>query len=253
MEKRKGWQKKSAALLCIIIAAVIYSLNSLVLLPIGRILTSNVIYANSVLPMAIGYIAELLEGVAVALFYGLALIAIYRGKKSGVVFIAFASLTAYKYLADMAMEWVESGKVSELWIWEIIDVIYFTALEALLLLIVFALSRKIMSGYTDQKLLAERVFEKTGEAIEYFRVYPFEKLYDKSNCLLRAVMVCALATVVAKLLGDVVSDVAYIVSYGFPKQGITWVYMILNYASKLIFGIVSYLTIYLFLNKTLKE
>ena len=253
MGKIKGLQKNNAALFCIIVAAVIYSLNSFVLLPIGRVLTSNVMYADSVLPIIIGYVAELLEGVAVAFFYGLVLISIYHGRKKGGVFVAFASLTAYKYLADTVMEWVEADKIPELWIWDIVDVIYFTGLELLLLFIVFALSKKIMQKYTDEKLLAERIFAKTGEAIEYQGVYPFRRLYDRSNCLLKAAGACALATVVAKLFGDLASDIMYIISYGFPQEGITWIYMILNYASKLIFGAVAYLSIYLFLNKSLKE
>jgi len=253
MEKIKRPQKNNASLFCIIIVAVIYSLNSFLLLPIGRILNDNVLYVDSALPMIIGYVAEFAESIAVAIIYGLMLTNLYFGRKNGGVFVIFASLTAYKYLADTAMSWVEAGKVAELWIWEIVDVIYFTGLEVVLLLIVLTVSRKIMEGYSDERILAQRVFEKTGEKVEYQRVYPFKKLYDRTNCLLRAVGACALLTVAAKLLGELVNDVMYILSYGFPKQWITWVYMIVNYASKLLFGIISYATIYVFLNKTLKE
>lgn len=253
MGKIKGSQKNNAALFCIITAAIIYSINSFVLLPLGRMLSNDVIYADSVLPMIMSYLAEFAETVAVAAFYALILSHLYHGRKAGGVFITFATLTVYKYLTDTAMIWVESGSVPTLWVWDIVDDVYFTGLELLLLLIVFAISKKMIERYTYEKLLADRVFEKTGEVVEYTRVFPFNKLYDKTNCLLRAVGACAIATIVAKLVGDLGNDVMYIIAYGFPKEGITWVYMIVNYVSKVLFGAIAYITVYTVLNDILKK
>ena len=253
MEKIKGPQKNNAALICVITSAVIFSINSFVLLPLGRMLSNDVIYADSVLPLILSYLAEFAESVAVAVFYAMLLVYICRGMKIGRVFMLFATITIYKYLTDTAMIWVESGSIPKLWIWDIVDDLYFTGLEFILLLIVFAVSKKIMGRYTHERLLADRVFEKTGEVIEYARVYPFNKLYDKTNCLLRAVAACAIATFAAKLIGDLGNDVMYIISYGFPKQGITWIYMIINYLSKVLFGAISYINIYIVLNDMLKK
>ena len=253
MEKLKKPFHMNRNLISVIIVAAIYSLNAFVLLPIARILSNDVIFAGSLLVFILTYFAEIIEVAAVSVCYALMLAAMYKKENTGKVFLVFGSLTAYKNLATTAASWLESGTVGEFWIWELVDDLYFTALELVLLLIIFLISRNIIDRYNDEALIAQRVFNKTGEMPPFVEAYPFERFYDKTNCLLRSAFVCAVATFVAKVLGEVANDVLYIVSAGLPDEGITWIYMLVNYASKALFGIVVYLTVYTALGAILRK
>ncbi len=253
MEKFKRPSRPDRTLISVIIVAAIYSLNALALLPIVRILSNDVIYSGSLLEYILTYFAEITEVAAVSVCYALMLAALYEKGNTNKVFLAFGALTAYKNLATTAVSWIESGKIGELWIWELVDDLYFTALELVLLLIIFLITRNIIGRYNDQAQIAQRVFNKTGEMPPFAEAYPFERFYDKNNCLLRSALVCAVATFAAKVTGEVANDALYIVSAGLPKEGMTWLYMVVNYASKALFGALVYLTVYAALGAMLKK
>jgi hypothetical protein len=233
--------------------AVIFSINAFLILPLVRMLANDVVYADSVLVVALEYASEIIEVVAISVCYALMLSALYDNRKISVPFIIFASLTAYKNLATTAMLWWEAGGIPGLWIWDIVDDIYFTALELLLIYIIYLFARRIIVRYTDQRLIAQRVHEKTGEAVHINPVYPFKRVYDRENCLLQAVLVCAVATFIAKLGGELANDLMYIIVYGLPKEGITWLYMLVNYVSNALFGIIVYFAVYASLDMMLKK
>jgi hypothetical protein len=232
--------------------AAIYSINAFLILPLVRMLASDIMYSGSFLLIVLEYFAEIIEVCAVSVCYAFMLATLYDGGKTGKIFAIFAGLTAYKNLATTAMMWIELGKVPELWVWDIVDDIYFTALELVLLLIIFQITKRIIGVYTDKREVAQRVLKKTGEMPELEVVYPFVRIYDRANCLLKSAGVCAIVTFIAKALGEVANDVLYIASSGFPKEGITWVYMIVNYVSKALFGVLVYITVCVSLNVMLK-
>lgn len=237
----------------VISVAAIYSINAFLILPFIRIMSNDVMYAGSLWLDALSYLAEIAEVCAVSVCYAFMLATLYDGGKTGKIFAIFAGLTAYKNLATTAMMWIESGKVPELWVWDIVDDIYFTALELVLLLIIFKIVSRIIGKYTDKRSAAQRVLQKAGEMPELDMPYPFERIYDRSNCLLRSASVCALATFIAKVAGELANDVMYIASAGFPKEWITWVYMLVNYVLKALFGVVVYFTVRVSLDVMLKD
>ncbi|MBR3879419.1 MAG: hypothetical protein IKJ24_04765 [Clostridia bacterium] len=253
MRKFKGPRAINRNVFSIVVMAVIYSINAFLVLPVVRMLTNDVIYADSFFVVILEYIAGIMEVCAVSVSYALLLSALYEGQRTRGAFVIFASLTWYKNLATTAVLWWEAGGISDLWIWDIVDDIYFTALELLLFYIIYAISRRAIGRYTDQRLIAQRVYEKTGEMAPIKPVYPFERVYDKTNCLLYAALVCAVATFIAKLGGELANDVMYIVAYGLPKEGITWLYMIINYVSKALFGVIVYFSVYISLDTMLKK
>ena len=253
MEKARVSRAAKWSIISIVTMAVIYSINAFLILPFIRMLSNDIMYADSFLVIVLEYLAEIIEVCAVAVCYAMMLALLYDEGKVGRVFIIFSSVTVYKNLSITAMVWIESGKIPDLWVWDIVDDLYFTALELVLLLIIYAIVKRIIGRYTDKRLIAQRVFGKTGEPSELKRPYPFDRIYDGSNCLLRSAGVCALATFIAKVFGELANDIMYIVSAGFPKEGTTWIYMLLNYASKALFGVIVYLTVCVTLNIMLRE
>ena len=74
-----------------------------------------------------------------------------------------------------------------------------------------------------------------------------------SNCLLKSAFVCAVVIFVAKLFGALVSDVWLIIVYGAPKDAVTWLYMLLNYLSRIIIAAIAYLAVFISMTFLMKN
>ena len=224
---------------------VLYSLNCFVVLPLRNMLSSDILFAdNLVIINLVSLLGELIEVAAISFFYAVLLLLIYRcgSKRGALAFIPFAAATVYKYCANTAVSWMYEGSIPSKWAWDIVNVFFYTALELLQLFIVFLFVKGVITLYTEKRdirLKAARTAGYEGEAIAQ-DVYPFDRLYDRSNCLLRSAFICALITVIAKEIGSVVSDVWLIVLYGLPEDPITWLFMAVNYISKVILGFAVY-------------
>lgn len=222
---------------------LLYSLNCFVILPVRNMLASDIIFASSILlTNLISLLVELIEVAAMAVFYAALLLTLYRcGARKGAGMIGiFAAVTAYKYAANTAISWILDGSVPYLWGWDIANILFFVALEMLQLLILFALVKKVIISYTEARDLKIRAIVKTGGEAEADGVYPFVRLYEKTNCLLRSALICAVVTVIAKCIGSLISDIWLIVLYGLPEDHGTWILMAGNYVSMAILGAVVY-------------
>ena len=258
MENKKRCHGARGKLWCILAVLALYTINAFLIGPQITTLLSNVLYANSLLPVVLNVLSECLEVCAVAICYALVLVALYNGERAEGIFITFGLLTFYKYIAYTLYSWMTAGssvKIKALDIvWSIVDDLYFTLLEMILLVVIFVIARKIITAYNDKILIAQRVNEKAGENVEVDEAYPFKRVYDKSNCLLRSAYICAFATFITKLIGKMLfSDLVSIIEAGLPKQWQTWLYMLLDYAKTFAFGVIVYFTIYLTLKVLLKK
>ncbi len=236
-----------------IVFAVAYSLNCFFISPLTSSLINDVVYADTVVPTLLGYLNELLELGAISFLYAVLLLTVYcfGAKKVCGVFILFGAATLYKYIANTAYTWISDGKLSSLWGWDIVNIVFYTLLELLQLFIIYMLVKGVITRYTDQRLVMKKALMISGseESERVKNAYPFEKLFDMKNCLLRSAFICALVTLVAKLAGAVISDVWLMIAYGAPKESLTWLYMLLNYLSKIIMCIISYLVVFASMSK----
>ncbi len=237
----------------VIIAAAVFSINAFIIWPLIRLLSSDVLYANTWPLLLTEYMIEIFEVVAVSVIYALMIVSIYEGEKESRVFVIFGALSAYRNLANVLVLWIEAKSVPKLWVWDVVNVLYYTALELVLLLIIFLISRRAINSHNDKRLIAQRVFESTGESVPVEAAYPFKRIYDKNNCLLRSVGVCAVVTFAAKTFGQVANDIWFIIADGLPSQATTWRDMILNYISKAIFGAVVFFAVRIALTVMLKD
>lgn len=230
-----------------IVFAVVYSLNCFLISPLTSALINDVVYADTAIPTVLGYLNELFELGAISFLYAVLLLTVYRygTGKTVSVFVLFALATLFKYTGNTALTWIFDASIPTLWGWDIVNIFYYTLLELVQLLIIFLFVKGVITKYTDKRLVMKRAIEKTGksESDKTKEAYPFTKLFDMKNCLLKSAFICALVTVVAKLWGAVISDVWLMIVYGAPNESVTWLLMIVNYLTKIIFGAVSYLFI----------
>lgn len=248
---------KRRMLICIISLFAIYSINSLIISPLTSVISNDIVYSDTPIPTLLGYLAELLELCAIAVCYSVMITVIYDFGKKHIrpVFFIFGAATAYKYAANMLVYWGVSGSIPSLWAWDIVNVFYYTALELLQMFIVYIIVNTVIGKYVDKRTALERAIKKLGECREgaIRVVYPFEKIYDRENCILRSIFFCALVTFIAKLCGALFSDIWLIITYGLPSESETWLIMILNYVSKIIFGAIVYFVMYVSVSKLLQK
>lgn len=257
MENKNRTIGGKGKLLCVAIVLTIFTINAFLLGPHITKLLSNVLYEDTLLLMALIVLYDCMDTCAVAICYALVLISLYDEERARGIFLTFGFLTAYKYIAAHLYVWMTSNGTITLRVWDVIwslvDDLWWTLLEIVLMAIVFTVMKKIMTPYHDKRLVAHRVNEKSEEKIEIEAPYPFKRVYDKSNVLLRSAYVCAVATLIAKIFGKVTTDVESILNTGFPKEFSTWLYMILDYARFAVLGLIVYFTIYLIMKIVLKK
>lgn len=257
MEATEKSVLKRRMLICIISLFAIYSINSLIISPLTVVIANDIVYSDTPIPTLLGYLSELLELCAIAVCYSVMITVIYDFGKKHIrpVFLVFGAATAYKYVANTLVFWGVSGSIPSLWAWDIVNVFYYTALELLQLLIVCIIVNTVIGRYVDRRKALERAMQKVGECHEGAipKVYPFDKIYDRENCILWSIFFCALVTFTAKLCGALFSDIWLIITYGLPSEPKTWLLMILNYVSKIIFGAIVYFVMYVSVSKLLQK
>lgn len=252
--------KKKWMLISLTVFAVVFSINSLLISPAIKVISNDILYSDTLLPVLLSYLREVFELAAISVFYAVMICILYKCGKGRMkaLFILFAAAAAYKYLASTVMSRVMSGSITSSWALDISNVLFFTLLEFLQLVIIYCLIRPEIEHFNAKRALAEKKLSVLGDSTDVTVpcAYPFGKLYDKENCLCRSAFVCALVIFIAKLFGDAVSDIWVIIYGGFPSEWVTWVLMAVNYLSKVIFAGIAYLIIYgvmsLLLRKTEK-
>ncbi len=251
---------KSWTLISVLAFAVIYFVNGVAILPLLMTLSGNVIFEDGILsfiPTLLDYLRVFLEICAISVSYALMLALLYKKQKIKSVFVIFTCATFLKYLLNVAVSWIFYQSIPMEWHWDLIDVLYYTCLELIQLVIIYLVVKSIIGKFIDKRTAIERTVLKNGVENTYNMdlpcAYPFKSIFDKDNCLLRSVTVCALITFIAKFAGVFLNDVWSIAVGGFPKDAVTWLYMTLNYTSKIIFGLMVYFIVYVVLSSMLKR
>ncbi len=249
--------ERSWVLICIICFAVLYSANGFILSPACTAISNDIMYSDTAIPILLEFLAEAVEILAISVCYAVMLALFYKfGEKNArCVLWIFAAATAYKYLVNTAMSWIYGGSIPAEWIWDIVNIIYYTSLEFLQILIIFFVVKGIICAFTSKNRTMKKLSEKMGDGSEIVieEAYPFNALYDKKNCILRSILICSVVTFIAKLGGSLISDIWSIVIFGLPADGLTWVLMLLNYISKMIFGAAVYFIVYAAVSRLLNR
>lgn len=228
--------RKLAYGVSIVSFAALYALYCFVLLPLTRMLEGNVMFANSFLVTVLSFAGRIAELLAMSVSFAVIFVCCFRygAKNARGASLIFLLAAFCKYTANMAVDWGFSGAVSQDWLWDVINVLFFTALEAILLAVVLAVGKHAMRRASDA-------------------VYPFRGLYDKTNALMRAALGCAVTVMASKVAGQIVNDFYYIVTGGFPKLLSTWLLMAAAYLSYVIFGILCYFAVVFTMIKVLEH
>lgn len=223
-------------------ALVIYSVIGFIIWPAMAYLSSDAVYTDTLLPDILNYLADMLEIGAVSIFYAAMITLLYKYNRGMVTLTAaFCAVTVYKYFINIAMTWYNSGSVPLLWYWDLVDVLFYTLLELIQLLVIYFFVKRFIDEFialreTKQKFARE----ENSDATIIQEPYPFNKLFSFKNCLLTSALVCAIITFVAKVSGVVVGDLWFIYLTGWPSSIETWLLMLLNYTSMILSGVLVY-------------
>ena len=231
--------RKRLLLASAITFAVCYAICCLAFMPLLQVLESDIAFENSILPSILSYVGRIVELAAMSVSYAVILFCAHRfgaGSERGAGVI-FAVAAFVKYFLNLAVSWVLDGAVASGWIWDVINIFFFTALEVLLLVIVTAIGKRALRAKAEDRE----------------EVYPFRKLFDRSNCLMRGALAVALAVFVSKIAGQLINDLYYVLSAGLPKLASTWILMLATYLSYAGFGVLCYAVTVFVLMKALES
>lgn len=228
-------------LVALIMFAVLYSLYSFVILPRYIASLYNIAYEGTATPDLLNYLSKMVEIIALAIFYGVMCYGMYRLGNVKIRSIAwiFVLCNLYKYTCNMIMTWKDGGSIPLEWMWDVLNTVYYTAMEMITFAFVWFLTRTIIERYRARA----EVLAKAGKTE---RVFPFSGIYKKGNCLMFSAFVSSLFIFGLKLLFQFINDlitVKAIVNFGL---------MAVSYASNILFGIICYFVM-IFTMMTLDE
>ena len=240
LDDNKKALRKKLYLFSTITLAAIYTLNGLVVSPIYIGVLNDIMYDGSVLVDVLFYLRRLLELVAVAMAYAIFIYGIYRftlsGIKGGVGI--FIGATLYKYSLNTIVDWVNNGGIPTTWLVDILYILYYSILELLQLALVLAIVCSLISRHWRAIEFCKKV-EKTHLIPE---IYPFKKLYDKANCLLRSVLACSIVILLISLMTQAINDILTIEKILDPLL------MIVAYLAEIVLAVICYFVMYVTLN-----
>ncbi|MBR3686405.1 MAG: hypothetical protein IKL66_02840 [Clostridia bacterium] len=240
LDDNKKALRKKLYLFSAIALAAIYTLNGLVVSPIYIGVISDIMYDGSVLVDILFYLRRLLELVAVAVAYAIFIYGIYRfalsNFKGGVGI--FMGATLYKYSLNAIVDWVNNGGIPTTWLVDILYVLYYSILEILQLALVLAIVCALISRHWR----AVEFCKKVGKDHLIPEIFPFKKLYDKENCLLRSTLACSIVILLISLMTQAINDILTIEKILDPLL------MIVAYLAEVVLAVICYFIMFLALN-----
>lgn len=226
---RKRFYLISAAVL-----AAAYTLCGFVISPLYTSLMNDISYSGGFLTDLLRLLNTVVELFAVSVAYGAMVMGLYRFGASRYIggFGIFLGATAYKYAVNMMISWSFLGRIPLEWTSDILNLLFFVSVEMLQLLLVALIVNKTVSASGKKA----RYLEDKGALCEIYAEAAISKIYDAKNPLLRASVYSAVVVFASKLLGEVYSDLVYILLSGLPQKISTVILMVLNYLSCALYG-----------------
>ena len=232
-----------------IIVSVLYA-ATLGLGVLYSIVSNNIVYMNSFLMYVIEIGLQLLEITLYSVAFAFFVCAIYRYEfRSSVPFLAsYVLLTALYRVASLFFELLFSGAigpddVSSAIVYFVLDI-----LIATLVVVISCFDFKHYRAYLKKWLKMKRLVDENATAPA---LYPFEKVFSKSNPL----QVCAMKIAVLLSAFKIISRIIFDLYYGAPTTLSEALIMVVYYLSDLLLGVIAYTTMLaifarLFKNKT---
>ncbi len=225
-------QLKTRKMLCIITLfcfALLYSGLCFGLAPLAESFDADIAISDGV-TQTVSYICTVTELAAISLFYAVMLFGIFDfgARYTLPLTYIFAGATLYKYIAHKIMAFVKEGALPRELFAHVADVLLYTALEALQMLIVFLIAYKISQGRSG------------GE--QEIRILNFK------SPAVRSAMWASLVVFISKFIGRPLNDLWNIILSGPPKSSETVIKMLVWYlfdaAYAAVYTVIAYIIIF---------
>ena len=209
--------------------AVLYSIYCFIISPSYYSVIYNVAYEGTAVPDILKYLGGIVEVIAQSVFYAALGYGMYRlgYKKCRGFILLFVLSNLYKYTCNVIMTWVDGGSVPLQWYFDMLNVVFYSAMEMITFMIIWFIIKKQTEDYRARAA----VLAKVGKSE---RVFPFVGVYKRKNCLMNSALFYALTVLVLKLFGQLVQDLATV------KEITNLPLMLLSYSSNVIFAVLSY-------------
>ncbi len=221
----------------------LYSLLCFAVIPVQLALQADIAAVEWAVQL-VNYLRILTELCALILFYATLILGACRlgTRYFAGAFLLFAAATAYKYLANTLMDWIRYGAVPGTVLWDLIDVLFYVVLESVQLWIIVMILRRSLPVCRSRE--------------EALSLVHFTRFYDHKFPVMRASLYVSIVVFVSKTVGTPLSDLAYMIMGGLPKDSNTWLQMgmvyLLEVVTALLYAGLCYLGLVLLLPRLAK-
>jgi len=230
----KSNTRRKLYILIAVAALALYSILCFAVNPVSDSMRADIAYDESILPVLLDYVGTVVDLAAIVFSYAVLIYGVYKFGlgylKFGVV--VFGLCVMYKYSSLAIVAWVNNGSIPIDWHTYVMDIVFYTILETLQLLIVLWISNRHIKTFREKNIYMRSV---GGEEMS---VYPFHKFYDKTNVLMRSAMISAVVVFVSKIAGVFVNDIVLIIMDGLPSSLNTLIAMGLFYLQNILFALI---------------
>jgi len=175
---------------------ILYSLYCFVLVPLGISVSNNVMYSDTVLPNVIEIVYDIVEIMAMSLGYAVTAYSIYSFTtvRSWPSMIIFCGLTVFKYVSNLAMDWIGGSYVPNNVLHDVAVITAPLLLEILQYFVVVWIASRVISNFHRGR--------GKGKA-QYENIYPFKRMLDMSNPMMKISFYVAVVIAVTSVLQSI--------------------------------------------------
>ncbi len=213
-----------------ILAFVIFSFYSFVLVPLSIKAATDVSFMVPLLSDLLPYLKYLTEIAGMLLMYSFIIYAAYRFGKSGASLYAalFLVLVLYEYITSHLVTYILAGRLPDFSDF-LFDFMYMVAIPVLIICAIHAIIL----------LIIYVVFKNTGDSSDKAAILPFKKLYSRENHLQRVALYISTLFAASQIVNLIITDL----SIGAPSNLGELLWMVVSYLTSLLMLPASYLFI----------
>ncbi len=246
MKNTKTNKNIKTAYRILLVAICVFYVLYLVTIPIFSVVSSDVKYMDTVLPNLVNFLGKVFEVCGISLIYAITVFLIYKNGSAayGEVFILCSVSALIKCAVVQIIYWVVNGGIpafnnglieDSLW-----TIILPSVLEVIQFTVFFFIARTGVIKYREAYFEAKLSAGKNGYPDMDHWVYPFKKLIDIKNPLLRGCLVGGGVILVSKILLSLRAELDMLINGLFIKTLPDVIDTVATYASDIACGVLAY-------------
>lgn len=228
--------KKRLARTLAIWTAILFSAYCFILAPLYTYMSSDIIFAVTVIPEILDFIMGVVDVVAYAICFSIITYSIFKlsFKASGSIMAVFCAAVFLKYSANLIVTLITDKTISYN---DIASVLLFFSLDVILMFIIASISNSIIKKYYEKRSIIAKASAQLGTPCENSTdTFLFKKTFSKDNPLQLSALIFSAIMSLVKISTRIIYDLFI----GLPDSLPETMWMITYYLSDLLIIVIMY-------------